>query len=202
MALATLTQLDHAAACNISSPLKLRRFKFLNPLQSCQFKSSCRFLSTQFSPLCQAQAAALAKQSAPSSPAPAPTRRPRSPSQKGRKKASNTEDDVADTGKPGKRVVIVGGGWAGKSKLKTLLDLLIHICLPGGQRVLCLLAGFGAAKHLTSQGYSVTLLDGSPNPGGLSAGWRTPQGRAVEAGVKGFWYQVTLAAQPSLEIQT
>lgn len=53
-----------------------------------------------------------------------------------------------------------------------------------------LAAGFGAAKHLSSQGYSVTLIDVSPNPGGLSAGWRTEQGRAVEAGVKGFWYQV------------
>ncbi len=51
-------------------------------------------------------------------------------------------------------------------------------------------AGFGAAKHLSEQGYAVTLLDASPNPGGLSAGWRTPQGRAVEAGFKGFWYQV------------
>ena len=36
----------------------------------------------------------------------------------------------------------------------------------------------------------MTLLDGSPNPGGLSAGWRTPQGRSVEAGVKGFWYSL------------
>ena len=53
-------------------------------------------------------------------------------------------------------------------------------------------AGFGAAKHLAQQGYAVTLVDGSPNPGGLSAGWRTPQGRAVEAGIKGFWYQVAL----------
>ena len=51
-------------------------------------------------------------------------------------------------------------------------------------------AGFGAAKHLAEQGYNVTLLDGAENPGGLSAGWRTPQGRAVEAGIKGFWYQV------------
>jgi uncharacterized protein with NAD-binding domain and iron-sulfur cluster len=51
-------------------------------------------------------------------------------------------------------------------------------------------AGFGAAKHLSEQGYNVTLLDAAPNPGGLSAGWRTPQGRAVEAGIKGFWYQV------------
>ncbi len=36
----------------------------------------------------------------------------------------------------------------------------------------------------------MTLIDAAPNPGGLSAGWRTPQGRAVEAGIKGFWYQV------------
>jgi len=50
-------------------------------------------------------------------------------------------------------------------------------------------AGFGAAKHLSAEGVDVTLLDASPNPGGLSAGWRTKQGRAVEAGVKGFWYQ-------------
>lgn len=53
----------------------------------------------------------------------------------------------------------------------------------------CDLAGFGAAKHLAAQGLDVTLLNASPNPGGLSAGWRTKQGRAVEAGVKGFWYQ-------------
>ncbi len=43
-------------------------------------------------------------------------------------------------------------------------------------------AGFGAAKHLAQQGFAVTLLDASPNPGGLSAGWRTTQGRSVEAG--------------------
>ena len=53
----------------------------------------------------------------------------------------------------------------------------------------CQPAGFGAAKHLAETGYNVTLVDAAPNPGGLSAGWRTPQGRAVEAGIKGFWYQ-------------
>ncbi len=36
----------------------------------------------------------------------------------------------------------------------------------------------------------MTLLEASPNPGGLSTGWRTASGRAVEAGMKGFWYQV------------
>ena len=54
------------------------------------------------------------------------------------------------------RVVVIGGGWA----------------------------GFGSTKALVGQGYDVILLDASPNPGGLSAGWRTPQGRAVEAGIK------------------
>lgn len=55
-----------------------------------------------------------------------------------------------------KKVVVVGGGWA----------------------------GFGAAKALTEAGpyYDVTLVDANPNPGGLSAGWRTAAGRAVEAG--------------------
>lgn len=61
-----------------------------------------------------------------------------------------------------KNVIVVGGGWA----------------------------GFGAAKHLCDQNYNVTLLDAASNPGGLSTGMRTPQGRAIEAGMKGFWYQV------------
>ncbi|KAF5833500.1 hypothetical protein DUNSADRAFT_10187 [Dunaliella salina] len=60
----------------------------------------------------------------------------------------------------GKNVVIVGGGWA----------------------------GFGAAKHLSECGYNTTLLDAKSNPGGLSSGFRTKKGQAVEAGIKGFWY--------------
>jgi hypothetical protein len=53
--------------------------------------------------------------------------------------------------------------------------------------------GFGAAKHLAEQGYNVRLLDASPSPGGLSTGWRTPQGRSVEAGFKGFWWQYAVS---------
>ncbi|EFN58666.1 hypothetical protein CHLNCDRAFT_29963 [Chlorella variabilis] len=76
--------------------------------------------------------------------------------------AAGANGTASSGSQPGKnKVLVVGGGWA----------------------------GFGATKHLAEQGYDVTLLDASPNPGGLSAGWRTPQGRAVEAGVKGFWYQ-------------
>lgn len=60
---------------------------------------------------------------------------------------------------PAPTAVVVGGGWA----------------------------GFGAAWQLVKHGFDVTLLDASPNPGGLSQGWRTANGRAVEAGCKGFW---------------
>lgn len=60
-----------------------------------------------------------------------------------------------------KHAVVVGGGWG----------------------------GFGAAYALLQAGVKVTILDASETPGGLSAGWRTPGGRSVEAGIKGFWYQ-------------
>ncbi|AKG24049.1 hydroxysqualene dehydroxylase [Calothrix sp. 336/3] len=60
----------------------------------------------------------------------------------------------------GKKVVVVGAGWAGLS----------------------------ATYSLAKQGYDVTLLEAGSYPGGLVAGWRTPGGRAVEAGIHGFWY--------------
>lgn len=111
MVIPASTQLHHGAACNIVSPVRLRRFNSVVPLRPCSTRPHCRATSKHSLPICQAQAAAVAEQSAPSSPA----KRPRSPAKKGRKKASNTEDDTVDTGEPGKRVVIVGGGWAGKS---------------------------------------------------------------------------------------
>jgi uncharacterized protein with NAD-binding domain and iron-sulfur cluster len=58
------------------------------------------------------------------------------------------------------KVVVVGAGWA----------------------------GLGAAYHLAQQGYAVTLLEAGGMPGGLVAGWKTAQGRSVEAGIHGFWY--------------
>lgn len=59
-----------------------------------------------------------------------------------------------------KKIVVIGAGWA----------------------------GLGATYHLVKQGYDVTLLEASPHAGGLVAGWKTPQGRSVEAGIHGFWY--------------
>lgn len=58
------------------------------------------------------------------------------------------------------KVVVVGAGWA----------------------------GLGATFHLAKQGYDVTLLEASKQPGGLAAGWKTPDGRSVEGGIHGFWY--------------
>ncbi|MGV2829835.1 hydroxysqualene dehydroxylase [Myxosarcina sp. GI1(2024)] len=49
-------------------------------------------------------------------------------------------------------------------------------------------AGLGATAHLARQGYDVTLLEAAPYPGGLVAGWKTPEERAVEGGIHGFWY--------------
>lgn len=62
-----------------------------------------------------------------------------------------------------KKVIVVGAGWA----------------------------GLGATYHLAKQGYDVTLLEAGPQPGGLVAGWKTPGGRSVEAGIHGFWYPYT-----------
>ena len=73
-----------------------------------------------------------------------------------------------------KHVVVIGGGWA----------------------------GYAAADALSaSSDCRVTLLEASPRAaGGLAAGWRTPGGRPVEAGIHGFWreYRNTLAVLDSL----
>ena len=68
---------------------------------------------------------------------------------------------ASQASKKKKKVVVVGGGWA----------------------------GFGAAYVLAGQDYDVTLLDAAKNVGGLSQGYRRDGKYAMEAGMKGFWYQ-------------
>ncbi|KAL3905241.1 MAG: hypothetical protein SGILL_009755, partial [Bacillariaceae sp.] len=80
-----------------------------------------------------------------------------------------------------KKVVIVGGGWAGYSAA----DTLSTIQLPDT-----------TTAH--SPAFEIELLDASPRgPGGLAGGWKTPKTqRPVEAGLHGFWreYKNTFAA--------
>ncbi|KAF8062940.1 hypothetical protein HT031_003779 [Scenedesmus sp. PABB004] len=101
--------------------------------------------------------------------APRPLRRPQ-PRPGRRRRCCPPHAAAGDGGQPpraaaaadgGRAAVVVGGGWA----------------------------GFGAALALAKAGASVTLLDASESPGGLSSAATTPAGRVVEPGIKGFWYQ-------------
>jgi uncharacterized protein with NAD-binding domain and iron-sulfur cluster len=78
-----------------------------------------------------------------------------------------------------KKVVIVGGGWAGYSAADTLSTILQE------------------PSSSTEPAFEIELLDASPRgPGGLAGGWKTPKTqRPVEAGLHGFWreYRNTFA---------
>lgn len=66
---------------------------------------------------------------------------------------SSVGSSAAKEGGSGKKkVLVVGGGWA----------------------------GFATLKHLAEQGYDVTLLDASPNPGGLAGGRQVGLGVACK----------------------
>ena len=59
-----------------------------------------------------------------------------------------------------------------------------HVVIVGGG-----FAGFGAAEGLSrlveSGELKVSLLEANKRTGGLAAGWTTPKGRPVEAGIHG-----------------
>eukprot|EP00967_Tisochrysis_lutea_P094641 scaffold137664_cov27-Tisochrysis_lutea.AAC.1 len=72
-----------------------------------------------------------------------------------------------------RKVVVIGGGWAGY----TVADALS-----------------------SSPDVSLTLLEARATSGGLAGGWRTSGGRPVEAGVHGFWreYRNTFAMMEAI----
>mmetsp|Transcript_2560 Transcript_2560/g.5235 ORF Transcript_2560/g.5235 Transcript_2560/m.5235 type:complete len:620 (-) Transcript_2560:3006-4865(-) len=82
-----------------------------------------------------------------------------------------------------RKVVVIGGGWAGFSAADALSRIQQQSDEQGGA---------------SAPAFDIEILDASPRgPGGLAAGWRTPKlDRPVEAGLHGFWreYQNTFAA--------
>lgn len=93
---------------------------------------------------------------------------------------SSATSDKQTSQKKKKHVVIVGGGWAGFSAADAL------------------------ARSNNNNDLQITLLDASPRgKGGLAGGWRTPQGRPVEAGIHGFWreYRNTFAVLDRLGLE-
>ena len=81
---------------------------------------------------------------------------------------------LADVTTQKKRIVVIGGGWAGFSTA----DTLSKIQQPQSQQ------GGGSESA-----FEIEILDASPRgPGGLASGWRTKKlNRPVEAGLHGFW---------------
>mmetsp|Transcript_20511 Transcript_20511/g.19840 ORF Transcript_20511/g.19840 Transcript_20511/m.19840 type:complete len:539 (+) Transcript_20511:101-1717(+) len=75
---------------------------------------------------------------------------------------------IQTTSSSKKNIVIIGGGWAGFSTAYGILRATNA-------------AGFDSSK------VSVTILEGTPRPGGLASGWKSANGKNVEAGIHGFW---------------
>ena len=106
------------AACTPLAPINARHLKLLQPFTGCSKGVSGKRKSSGRAALVQNQAVASTSPSAASTAKSSPTnsQRPRKPEQQ-QKQDLRSSDSVADTDKPGQRVVIVGGGWAGKSTL-------------------------------------------------------------------------------------
>ena len=106
------------AACTPLAPINARHLKLLKPFTGCSKGISGKRKSSGRAALVQVQAVASTSPSTASKAksSPANSQRPRKSEQQ-QKQNLRSSDSVADTGKPGQRVVIVGGGWAGKSTL-------------------------------------------------------------------------------------
>jgi len=108
----------HPAACTPLAPINARHLKLLKPFSGCSKGISGNRKSFGRATLVQTQAVASTSQSTASKAksSPAISQRPLKLEQQHRQDL-RSNDTIADTGKPGQRVVIVGGGWAGESTL-------------------------------------------------------------------------------------
>ncbi len=107
-----------SAACTPLAPINARHLKLLKPFSGCSKGVSGKRKSSGRATLVQTQAVASTSPSTGSKAksSPAISQRPLKLEQQ-HKQDLRSNDSFADPGKPGKRVVIVGGGWAGKSTL-------------------------------------------------------------------------------------
>ena len=60
-----------------------------------------------------------------------------------------------------------------------------YLCCRLSYLLSCIMFVFVSRQQ--NKDFDVTLLEGGKSVGGLVAGWLTPGGRPVEAGVHGFW---------------
>ena len=106
------------AACTPLAPINARHLKVLKPFSGCNKGISGKHKSSGRAALVQTQAVASTSPPTASTAkfSPANSQRLRQPEQQ-QKQTLRSSDSVADAGKPGQRVVIVGGGWAGKSTI-------------------------------------------------------------------------------------
>lgn len=106
------------AACTPLAPINARHLKLLKPFSGCSKGISEKCKSSSRIALVQTQAVASTSPSTAgkAKSSPASSQRPRKPEQQ-RKQDLRSSDSVANIGKPGQRVVIVGGGWAGINTL-------------------------------------------------------------------------------------
>lgn len=105
----------HPTACKTLAPVNARRLRFLVPFKSLQVASSRMHCALRRPGSLQTRAVANINQSkiGMAKSTPANTQLPRTPGQPYMNDLT-FGDSITDTGKPGKEVVVVGGGWAGK----------------------------------------------------------------------------------------
>ena len=112
-------------------------------------------------------------------------------------------DASPNTTRP-KRVVVIGGGWAGYSFCESISTNTAAATTGGGTSDDNLAASSSPSSSSLATGGSleITLLDASAKAkGGLAGGYRTEGNRPAEAGIHGFWreYRNTIQIMGDIE---